>query len=155
MGPTALLPFRRKACLGFFRPEKSWRLRPGLNPRTWVLRGSTLPLGHRSRYSFTYMMYSLNPSPLWDIYRKNTNFIYAPFTVGTMNTCNMIELNLERLSTEAVKFYILLLKYRRIKACWKRKHAAVLYVNSLNAALNPICHLPALLGAQHIFHVRG
>jgi len=45
MGPTALLPFRRKACWGFFRPEKSWRLRPGLNPRTWVLKD----LDHRSR----------------------------------------------------------------------------------------------------------
>jgi len=30
MGPKALLPLRRKACRGFFRPEKSWRLRPGL-----------------------------------------------------------------------------------------------------------------------------
>ena len=49
MGPAALLPLRRKACWGFFRPEKSWRLRPGLNPRTWVLKGSTLPLNHRSR----------------------------------------------------------------------------------------------------------
>ena len=34
MGPTALFPLRRKACWGFFCPEKSWRLRPGLNPRT-------------------------------------------------------------------------------------------------------------------------
>ena len=34
----ALLPFQRKACWGFLCPEKSWRLRPGLNPRTWVLR---------------------------------------------------------------------------------------------------------------------
>jgi len=50
MGPTALLPFRRKACWGFFRAENSWRLRPGLNPRTWVLKGSTLPLDHRSLY---------------------------------------------------------------------------------------------------------
>ena len=33
----------------FFLPEKSWRLWPGLNPRTWVLQGSTLPLDHRSR----------------------------------------------------------------------------------------------------------
>ena len=33
----------------FFRPEKSWRLRPGFNPRTWVLKGSTLTLDHRSR----------------------------------------------------------------------------------------------------------
>jgi len=49
MGPTALLPFRRKAYWGFFPPEKSWRLRPGLNPRTWVLEGSTLPLDHRRR----------------------------------------------------------------------------------------------------------
>jgi hypothetical protein len=37
MGPTAVLPFQRKARWGFFRPEKSWRLRPGLNPWTWVL----------------------------------------------------------------------------------------------------------------------
>ena len=33
----------------FFRPEKSWWLRPGLKPRTWVLKGSTLPLDNRSR----------------------------------------------------------------------------------------------------------
>ena len=49
MGPTALLPIRRKACWGIFRPGKSWWLRPGLNPQTWVLKGSTLPLDHRSR----------------------------------------------------------------------------------------------------------
>jgi hypothetical protein len=36
VGPTALLPFRRKACWGVFRPYKIRRLRPGLNPRTWV-----------------------------------------------------------------------------------------------------------------------
>ena len=28
-------------------------------------------------------------------------------------------------------------------------------VNPLNAGLNPICHLLALLGAHHIFHVSG
>ena len=50
MGQTALLPFRRKACWGFFRPEKIRRLRPGLNPRTWVPKASTLPLDHRSRF---------------------------------------------------------------------------------------------------------
>jgi len=43
MGPTALLPLWRKACWEFFRPAKSWWLQPGLNPRTWVLKGSTLP----------------------------------------------------------------------------------------------------------------
>ena len=44
MEPTALLPLRRKACWGFFLPLKIRRLRPGLNPRTWVLKASTLPL---------------------------------------------------------------------------------------------------------------
>ena len=44
MGPTALLPLRRKACWEFFRPKN-----PGLNPRTWVIKDSTLPLDHRSR----------------------------------------------------------------------------------------------------------
>jgi hypothetical protein len=29
------------------------------------------------------------------------------------------------------------------------------FINSLNADLNPICHLLALLGAHHIFHVDG
>jgi len=50
MGLTALLPLRRKVCWGFFRPEKCWHLRLGLNPRTWVLKGSTLTLDHRSRF---------------------------------------------------------------------------------------------------------
>ena len=35
----------------FFRPEKFRRLRPGLNPRIWVSKASTLPLDHRSRYN--------------------------------------------------------------------------------------------------------
>jgi len=28
-----------------------------------------------------------------------------------------------------------------------------IYINTLNAELNPICHLLALIGAHHIFHV--
>ena len=30
-----------------------------------------------------------------------------------------------------------------------------LYFNPLNAELNPICHLLALVGAHHILHVSG
>jgi hypothetical protein len=29
------------------------------------------------------------------------------------------------------------------------------FINPLNAELNPTCHLLALLGAHHIFHVSG
>ena len=50
LGPTALLPLRRKAVWGF----KIRRLRPGLNTRTWVLKASTLPLDHRSRFKKVY-----------------------------------------------------------------------------------------------------
>ena len=45
MGQTALLPFRR-----IFSPWKIRRLRPGLNPRTWVPKAGTLTLDHRSRW---------------------------------------------------------------------------------------------------------
>ena len=34
------------------------------------------------------------------------------------------------------------------------RHSLVIF-NPLNAELNPICHLLALLGAQHILHVSG
>jgi hypothetical protein len=33
------------------------------------------------------------------------------------------------------------------------RHSRFLLINPLNAELNPICHLLALLGAHHIFHV--
>jgi len=35
--------------------------------------------------------------------------------------------------------------------CRRHKFA----INPLNSELNPICHLLALLGAHHIFHVSG
>ena len=40
----------KKACWRFFSPWKIRRLRPGLNPRTWVPKASTLPLDHRSPF---------------------------------------------------------------------------------------------------------
>ena len=54
---TTSTPFRdllhaanlRHGTDGFTSPLKIRRLRPGLNPRTWVLKASTLPLDHRSR----------------------------------------------------------------------------------------------------------
>ena len=40
----------KEGVLRIFFVLKVRRLRPGLNPRTWVLKASTLPLDHRSRY---------------------------------------------------------------------------------------------------------
>ena len=39
----------KEGVLRIFSPWKIWRLRPGLNPRTWVPKATTLPLDHRSR----------------------------------------------------------------------------------------------------------
>ena len=39
----------KEGVLKIFSPLKIRRLRPGLTPRTWVLKASTLPLDHRSR----------------------------------------------------------------------------------------------------------
>jgi hypothetical protein len=40
----------KEGVLRIFSPLKIRRLRPGLNPRTWVPKASTLPLDHRSRW---------------------------------------------------------------------------------------------------------
>ena len=46
MGPTALLPFRRKACWGYFRP-KNPTASAGFEPANWGTKGQ-----HRSRCSW-------------------------------------------------------------------------------------------------------
>ena len=45
----------KEGVLRIFSPLKIRRLRPGLNPRTWVPKASTLPLDHRSRYIYIYV----------------------------------------------------------------------------------------------------
>ena len=49
--------------------------------------------------------------------------------------------------TDALYLYVVTLRDGKPK---KRK-----YIKPLNAELNPISHLPTLLGAHHIFHVSG
>jgi hypothetical protein len=44
----------KEGVLRIFFARKIWRLRPGLNPRTWVPKASTLPLDHRSRCLMIY-----------------------------------------------------------------------------------------------------
>ena len=41
-------------CAEDFFALKIWQFRPGLNPRTWALKASTLPLDHRSRLNWMY-----------------------------------------------------------------------------------------------------
>ena len=68
MGPTALLPLRRKACWGFFFALKIRRLRPGANSRTCVPKAGTLPLDHQSRCAWSYSVthITLGRTPLYE-----------------------------------------------------------------------------------------
>ena len=50
-GTDGFTSLPKKGVLRIFSPWKIWRLRLGLNPRTWVPKASTLPLDHRSRFS--------------------------------------------------------------------------------------------------------
>ena len=53
----------KEGVLGIFSPLKIQRLRPGLNPRTWVPKASTLPLATEAdhywniRWKFTWAMW--------------------------------------------------------------------------------------------------
>jgi len=44
---------------------------------------------------------------------------------------------------------------RELKTGYEYRIITASYFNPLNAELNPICHLLALLGAHHILHVSG
>jgi hypothetical protein len=49
-GTDGFITPSKEDVLRIFSPWKIRRLRPGLNPRTWVPKASTLPLDHRSCY---------------------------------------------------------------------------------------------------------
>ena len=49
----------KEGVLRIFSSLKIRWLRPGLNPRTWVLKASMLPLDHRSRYIYISSSYLL------------------------------------------------------------------------------------------------
>jgi hypothetical protein len=100
MGPPALLPLRRKACLEFFSPWKIRRLRPGLNPRTWVLECNTHPLDHRSLASswlstlFVSMMHgqtNIKRGYIVQIPKKKKNILTALlWTTNTKSNLNLL-----------------------------------------------------------------
>ena len=51
-----------------FSPWKIRRLRPGLNPQTWVPKASTLPLDHRSPYVLC-LMKSITNRCTWNFFK--------------------------------------------------------------------------------------
>jgi len=67
----------KEGVLRIFSPLKIRRLRPGLNPRTWVPKASTLPLDHRSRLS-SHTRYK---------FQSNTTIYYKKYSY-----CNMFRL---------------------------------------------------------------
>ena len=79
-----------------FLPWKIQRLRPGLNPRTWVPKASTLPLDHRSR--LLRELVSLNFCNFQDRtdwsflgVRSDHMIIFVKFTIF-LCSCNVLSL---------------------------------------------------------------
>jgi len=92
MGPTALLPLRAED----FFALKIRRLRPGLNLQTWVLKASTLPLDHRSRYIYTYTHIYISvldweENSLYELNQTVRNVLdkTAEYTIRTRLECNV------------------------------------------------------------------
>ena len=61
----------KEEVLRIFSPWNIRRLRPGVNPRTWVPKASTLPLHHRSRFDIY-----LCDCNIWE--PKNPQFKISP-----------------------------------------------------------------------------
>jgi hypothetical protein len=53
----------KEGVLRIFSPLKIRRLRPGLNPRTWVPKASTLPLDHRWLYAVQNSYFDISRRP--------------------------------------------------------------------------------------------
>ena len=68
--------------------------------------------------------------------------------------CNIF-VTFSAVCSEYAKFHILAVKGKSSPITGLDRPRGFQEVNPLNAELNPICHLLVLLGAHHIFHVRG
>jgi hypothetical protein len=56
----------KEGVLRIFSPLKIRRLRPGLNPRTWVLKANTLPLDNRNRLRHVAMTTKFYGPTVWN-----------------------------------------------------------------------------------------
>ena len=65
----------KEGVLRIFSPLKIRMLRPGLNPRTWVLKASTLPLDHRSHVYDILLNSSQNEKYFRQICREDKKYI--------------------------------------------------------------------------------
>ena len=81
----------KEGVLRIFSPLKIRRLRPGLNPRTWVPKASTLPLTHTHTHThrwkhiallYTYDLLS-NYSGIW----TDTRFVYHALSASFSVLC--------------------------------------------------------------------
>jgi hypothetical protein len=73
-------PPPKEGVLRIFSPWKIRRLRPGLNPRTWVPKASTLPLDHRSHSRFYIKQQQFMLAALVLSRGQSGNYLSTPHT---------------------------------------------------------------------------
>ena len=77
----------KEGVLRIFSPLKIRRLRPGLNPRTWVPKASTLPLDRRSRWYTVYKLLYTYFCPT--LYTRVYHVLKTTFSRNNMLISNM------------------------------------------------------------------
>jgi len=80
---------------------------------------------------YTYIVNNVHFSPTCRKYKMSTSDFRLPLNYDNIRQTQLI--------------YLLIII----------RLANIIIINPSNAELNPICHLLALLGAHHIFHVSG
>ena len=82
----------KEGVLRIFSPLKIRWLRPGLNPRTWVLKASTLPLDHRSSLSII-IYYNIMGPPSYMRFVVDRNVFMQRIPVLYNNHCALTGLS--------------------------------------------------------------
>ena len=87
-GTNGFTSLPKEGVLRIFSSWKIRRLRPGLNPRTWVPKTSTLPLDHGSRCNYHHTC-------IW-IFKSNTR--YSHQSLVNLNFLNIFSKNNQTLN---------------------------------------------------------
>jgi len=73
----------KEGLLRIFSPLKIRRLRPGLNPQTWVLKASTLPIDHQSRIIHV-LLWKIQEQNLYIFWGINLMYSFVCYSDGTV-----------------------------------------------------------------------
>ena len=127
----------KEGVLRIFFALKIRRLRPGLNPRTWVLKASTLTLDHRSRYIYIYIY-----TYVCKVFKTSLCTGRLQYSISCAETSASLSKNVE-----SKKFYVHIQGDQKVSADLT---ITVEYIVSTQNSLSPCIYIHI-----HIFKISG